>query len=431
MKKTQFKLIALAAAVCVLAGCAPEPGSFSSAPDEGEVSARGGNTAGSGSQSGPLKAAAPTSSLDEEAYYTSAQNITLSSATEGAEIWYTTDGSRPAAGTNGTLYQNAISLEEAAVVKAIAVKEGMTGSSALTLVYRLRSGASIKDNMAISAAGAPGVSAAFTAVHAYLQSKTAAALASEGFIQLGDYIDLEGGLQVEQYYDAAATPYYGGPGANGEVNLTNAPIEGVDNGTSLRLIVVGLNSFNAEDPYTGGGNGESAHLVFQFQNAVASHRVGIARSNAGGYTVSELRQYLVGGGGPSAVTGNFYTGLVAAGVPAGILWAPKRYIANGGQSASAADLIEDKIWLPTQREVYGSVSSSYETEQNQARLKYYDGGMNKKFKYKPDITFAPASWWLASPAPASSENFCLVSLYSVDYHGAVYAASVAPAFCVR
>ena len=74
--------------------------------------------------------------------YTSNQSVVLSSATEGAEIYYTTDGSTPSR-TNGTKYTGAIPVtgtEAQSVkttIKAIAVKNRMQDSSVETFTYTI------------------------------------------------------------------------------------------------------------------------------------------------------------------------------------------------------------------------------------------------------------------------------------------------------
>jgi hypothetical protein len=409
MKKTWFKLAVLALAlVLALSGCPSGGGG----DDEGN----------------PGQAAAPVASPPGGTYPVGL-SVTLSSATSGADIWYTTDGSVPAQGS-GTRYTGPVSVTAQTTIKAIAVKAGMTDSETLTAAYTTitpqRTNASIKNTFAITQSGTAGVSAAFYAVSVYLHSKTAAQLVSENLIRPGDYIDLEGGLTVAPYSTgspANAADGYTEAQKNGEVNAANTQIPGGDRGMLLRLIVVGINSFNAKTPYTGNTNGQSAHLVFQFQNVPALHRMNNSDTNVGGYKTSEMRTYL---------TVNFYNGLVAAGVPGSVIYAPKRYVSQGGNPATGADLIEDKLWLPTEREMFGARTNSdatHETDANQARLEYYGNGASR-IKYGADGT----NWWywLASPDSGSAASFCSVFLFG--YAGLLNASAAggcAPAFCVR
>lgn len=66
--------------------------------------------------------------------YTTAQKITLSSATEGAEIYYTTDGSMPRK-ENGSLYAGMIAVKDSLTIKAVAVKDGMEDSNVMEVTY--------------------------------------------------------------------------------------------------------------------------------------------------------------------------------------------------------------------------------------------------------------------------------------------------------
>ena len=65
--------------------------------------------------------------------FTDSQTVTIICATEGARIYYTTDGSEPT--TSSALYSGPITLTETTTIKAIAVKDGMTDSEAVTAVF--------------------------------------------------------------------------------------------------------------------------------------------------------------------------------------------------------------------------------------------------------------------------------------------------------
>ena len=80
--------------------------------------------------------ATPTFS-PEAGTYTSAQNVTITCATEGATIYYTTDGNDPT--TQSTVFDGTavISVNETMTIKAIAVKDGMTNSAVATAAYTI------------------------------------------------------------------------------------------------------------------------------------------------------------------------------------------------------------------------------------------------------------------------------------------------------
>lgn len=72
-----------------------------------------------------------------------ATQVTIHSDTEGAAIYYTTDGTTPSA-TNGTLYSSAITVAATTTIKAIAIKDG--DSSAVTTVTFTYTDGPITDN---------------------------------------------------------------------------------------------------------------------------------------------------------------------------------------------------------------------------------------------------------------------------------------------
>jgi hypothetical protein len=67
---------------------------------------------------------------------TTAAQITLTTATEGAVIWYTTDASDPKTGNTKTQYTAPITLPQGNItLKAVAVKDGLTDSGVLETAY--------------------------------------------------------------------------------------------------------------------------------------------------------------------------------------------------------------------------------------------------------------------------------------------------------
>ena len=67
--------------------------------------------------------------------YKEAQNVTISCATEGATIYYTTDVTDPT--TSSTLYTAPITVSTDTTIKAIAVKDGMKNSDVATAAYTI------------------------------------------------------------------------------------------------------------------------------------------------------------------------------------------------------------------------------------------------------------------------------------------------------
>jgi LruC domain-containing protein len=68
--------------------------------------------------------------------FTTAQNITLTTATSGATIYFTTDGTTPT--VSSTLYSAPIFLNSTATIKALAVKAGMTNSIILSGTFNIQ-----------------------------------------------------------------------------------------------------------------------------------------------------------------------------------------------------------------------------------------------------------------------------------------------------
>lgn len=84
----------------------------------------------------PTTVSTPTFSL-AGGTYTTEQTVTISCATSGATIYYTTNGSKPS--TSSTMYNGAITISETTTLKAIAIKDG-TESSVAEATYTINTG---------------------------------------------------------------------------------------------------------------------------------------------------------------------------------------------------------------------------------------------------------------------------------------------------
>jgi LysM repeat protein len=87
--------------------------------------------------SGLTAAAAPTFSVAAGSY-TTAQSVTISDATAGTTIYYTTNGTTPT--TSSTQYTGAITVSATETLEAIAVETGCTNSSVTTAAYTISAG---------------------------------------------------------------------------------------------------------------------------------------------------------------------------------------------------------------------------------------------------------------------------------------------------
>jgi hypothetical protein len=307
----------------------------------------------------------------------------------------------------------------------------------------------IKEKFGVTLTGTEGVNAAFLELSAYI--KTAEFSSDANVIRLGDWIDLEGGLTVDAY--GAGENTGGFTASNEDIIIDEVEedwyyVPGYE-GKLLRLIVVGINSFQSgrgvkkEDIIKPTKNGETdgryaetvndgtPHVVFHFQNIPVSRRMNATDTNEGGYRDSEMRQYLISdtdSGGSGRIS--FLAGLKNAGVPDEVLWGPTRIVSVKGKDGSKE--ISDLLWLPTVNELCsiggGKEVVEDETTKNQARLEYHLSIDDVK-KY---VISGAHFYWLASPYAGSSSSFCFVN-YSGDanFTSAGSSGGCVPAFCVR
>lgn len=112
-------------------------------------------TAGSGGNS----VATPTFSPSAGTYF-EAQNVTISCATDGATVYYTTNGTTP--DTLSTIYSAPISISATTTVKAIAMKEGLSNSSVATATYTIETPLTTMDEIFAKATAAGSTATSVT-----------------------------------------------------------------------------------------------------------------------------------------------------------------------------------------------------------------------------------------------------------------------------
>jgi uncharacterized repeat protein (TIGR02543 family) len=257
---------------------------------------------------------------------------------------------------------------------------------------------------AISSISAQDVTDTFTSVQAYLLTQSAGWPSNElGVIKLGDYVELPS-LTVSEYNTNG-----------GGVSITSNANDG-----KLCVMVVSINPY-----YSKNGNADTPHLIFHFKNFPGRARMNASATNAGGYKLSEMRSYLLN---------NYWPALQNAGVPDSAVWAISRRVANGGSGATGADTIEDKLWLPTEFEIYGScVESYYDYEVSGDQGLHFDYYSNDNLRKKNN------SWyWDASPSRWGTSNFCLIdanyisgrNMQACANQSPTTSGGVAPAFAV-
>jgi len=89
-------------------------------------------------QSGQVQSSAAPAASPAPGTYNTAQTVTLRSPTEGASIYYTTNGSDPTA--ESTLYTAPITVSQTTTIKAFTVKPGFSDSAIATFIYTISTG---------------------------------------------------------------------------------------------------------------------------------------------------------------------------------------------------------------------------------------------------------------------------------------------------
>ena len=140
--------------------------------------------------------------------YTEAQSVTISCATEGASIYYTTDGSTPTT-TNSTLYEGEITISKTTTLKAIA-SDGTNTSSVAEATY------TIDTPITIAEARAQGTGNVFTSgivtscvgTTAFIEDATAGICVYGTSLTVGDEIKVKGTLTTYNGLLEITSPTY-------------------------------------------------------------------------------------------------------------------------------------------------------------------------------------------------------------------------------
>jgi hypothetical protein len=165
------------------------------------------------------------------------------------------------------------------------------------------------------------------------------------------------------------------------------------------------------------------HAIIQMMNLPTTHYMEASNINSNGYMGCKGRQYLLN---------SYLPALKNLGIPFDEDWMKGlvRKTAKAGNSAAAGvDQIQDKLFLPTEAEMFGTnANSTAEALVDQGRLEYYDNNA-KRIKYNSANT--ATNYWEGSPHSGSATYFCNVITSGASYTNSSNTANgFAPAFCV-
>jgi hypothetical protein len=215
--------------------------------------------------------------------------------------------------------------------------------------------------------------------------------------------------------------------SGGGISMAENPELPAEHGHYMEWVIAGKNSFK-------GKNGNTYdHVVFHSRNVLGysgetnadGHYMNPSNDNTTGYLNCKMRQYLLN---------NMLPALEAVGIPFEESWmkAPARKVSKGGTASDpGADVITDKLFLPTEYEMLGNntySNANAEAPADQGRLAYYDSN-EKRIKYNKDN--AARVYWEASPYSGTSTHFCGINASgAASITNASNVRGIAPAFCV-
>jgi hypothetical protein len=262
-------------------------------------------------------------------------------------------------------------------------------------------------------ASAAEVTQVFTMIH-----NTIAAGNVANFVD-GDYVN---------GYISNTTPFSVSAGydSGGAISMTSNPDLG-SHGKYMQWMIVGKNTWK-------GKNGNTFdHVAIHSRNVLGyseetnakGHYMNSSNTNVGGYLDCKMQQYILN---------NVLPALKNLGIPFDEEWmkAPARIVSKGGSAESpGANTITDKLFLPTEYEMFGAnliSNSTAEAASAQGKFSYYVDNASR-IKYNKDNL--ARYYWTASPYSNSTNCFCYVyNSGIVSYDVAAIVHGLAPVFCV-
>lgn len=179
------------------------------------------------------------------------------------------------------------------------------------------------------------------------------------------------------------------------------------NGTNYRIDIIGKN----HDDYADGSG--KAPLTFQMHDCYDEKKqMNSGNTNSGGWQNSAMRTTHL----PAILN------LMPAEVKAAIRDVQKK--SSAGNQSSSIQTTNDKLFLLSEIEIFGSTTYSFAGEGKQ--YAYYQAG-NSKVKNRNG---SARSWWERSPHSSNSSNFCFVnSNGNAAAYDANISSGVAFGFC--
>ena len=176
--------------------------------------------------------------------------------------------------------------------------------------------------------------------------------------------------------------------------------------------VMGFNNFALTNQSHYGGTHTTAGLTFGMVECVEKYQMNSTNTNSGGWGDCLMR------------TSTMST--LQSGMPGTIAQVRVPYVDN--ESPNTNRFSKDYMFLPAEKEVFGTSTYSPATEANDlTQFAYYKNG-GSKIKH---LSGATTGWWLRSVRYTNGINFCLVG--KAGGAGSSYASisnGAAPCFCV-
>lgn len=179
------------------------------------------------------------------------------------------------------------------------------------------------------------------------------------------------------------------------------------NGTNYRVDIIGKNHDDLAD-----GTGK-APLTFQLHDCYDTiFRMNATITNVGGWRDCEMRTRAM----------PILKAEMPAEVQAGIR--PVNKLTSAGGQSSSIVTTSDELFLPSEVEVFGSITNSFSGEGTQ--YEYYQAGNSKVKNWKGSAYY----WWERSPLFDGSASYCRVtSNGTVSFNTANMAFGVPFCFC--